>query len=114
MATAVKFSEASPAQIQAKTADALVTTGVTFPFSGGHGLLVLENTVTNATALVTVTQSADEHGRAATVPVTLASASAAGLGIACIPMRNEAWADADGNVNCAGPATVNAFFVDTP
>jgi hypothetical protein len=120
MATRIQFSEASQAAIQAKSPDTLVTTGVTFAFSGGHGLLVLQNTVTNATALVTITSAEDEHGRKAgasgalTVPVTLASAASAGLGYQCVPMRNEAWADANGYINLAGAATVNAWFIDTP
>lgn len=114
MATSIEFSEASAAQIRAKSPDVLATGGVTFTFRGGHGLLVLENTVTNATALVTVTQSADELGRYSTVPVTLASQASTGQGFACLPMRNEAWADSNGNLNVAGAATVNAWFIDIP
>lgn len=120
MATATKFSEASQAQIQAVTPAALATTGITFAFSGGHGKLLLINSVTNATALVTITSAEDEQGRkagasgAVTVPVTLASAASAGLGMACFPVRNEAWADANGYINLAGPATVSAVFVDIP
>lgn len=120
MATAIKFSEASLPQIQTQTWQALATGGVTFAFQGTHGLLILKNSVTNATALVTMTSYDDEQGRkagsggAVTVPVTLASQASAGLGYACVPMRNEAWADADGNINVAGPTTAYAAFIDTP
>lgn len=120
MATAIKFSEASLPQIQKQTWQALATGGVTFAFQGTHGLLIFKNTVTNATAVCTATSYDDEQGRKAgasgaiTVPVTLASAASAGLGYACMPIRNEAWADADGNINVAGPTTVNCAFIDTP
>ena len=107
--TRVAFTEAELPQAKVATPGALVVAGSGARFAGSHGVLFLINTVTNATAEVTITGVDDEDGRGKTVTATLAAS-----GTEVIPFRNEYWADTDGEINVAGPTTVNGLFVDMP